>query len=318
MPGPGETIEADSFEKHLGGKGFNEAYACAKLKEQPAIIVRMVGNVGSDAFGEELTQALKDVSVDTQHVRTISNASTGVAAITVERATGENRIMIVPGANGSFYLKQDQYDVIFPSKNDLENNSVHYVMLQNEVAGADTYLQTISSRRPDIKLAYNPSPFDPKYIDQSVLRYVDLLIVNEGEAMAMANKLDFHQIDLDGELSIRSYCILAKFLVQYLSGRTATAVIITLGSKGVVYIDNTTEEAQYMNAAKVENEVVDTTGAGDTFYGAVVLQLVAGKSLKTAVGFATVASSLAVQKRGAAESMPSHAEVCDRLQELEK
>lgn len=311
VPAAGETVLAVSFEKHLGGKGFNEAYACARLKLQPCNFVRMVGNVGSDAFGEELKNALAKVGVNTEYVHSIEGETTGVANITVERS-GENRIMIVPGANGKMHLPDSAYEEIFRSQN---SETPEFVMLQNEIPDVSLIIDRVKRFRSTIAVAYNPSPFIANLLDRELLRKIDLLIVNEGEALEIATELGIPN-NSDGKTTIEYFCKLAETLQRCIGQQNIMTVIITLGAQGAVFVDHSHQHAQHMPAAPIEGNVVDTTGAGDTFFGGLVLQLRDKQPLETAVRFASVASSLAIQKRGAAESIPTHEEVVDRLSEL--
>lgn len=289
VPAAGETTQANAFEKHLGGKGLNEALACARLLPRSQRLVRMIGHVGSDAFGRELRSALVELGVDTEHVSTIEGQSLGVAVILVE-ASGENRILITAGANGD--LK--------PSERELEQyfaDDAGYVVLQNEFPRPLETISWIKRHRPSINIAYNPSPFKPELVTAEALSQVDLLIVNEGEARGVAR--------LVGEDN-QEFEPLAAELVKHLNPHNVCTVIITLGARGCVYAQG--REVASVASVKVD-KVVDTTGAGDTFFGGVVLQLSLGRDIGAAVWFATVASSIAIGVKGAAESIPTLAQV---------
>lgn len=306
VPLGGETIAANSFEKHLGGKGLNEALACARLRSSESINVRMVGNVGSDTFGEELKLVLTDASVDTEFLGVIEGESSGVAVILVEES-GENRIMIIAGANGHLKPTPEDYERIFPNNT---NNSIEFVVLQNEYPHTSQSIEWLKSNRKGINVAYNPSPFKPELISDEFLGKIDLLIVNEGEALEIARKIKTE--DFSENHNRDFFASLASKLQAVICQDNVSSVIITLGSQGSVYCDKLRKEVQFEPAATVEH-VVDTTGAGDTFFGGVVLQLTAGNTLSEAIKFATVASSLAIQNRGAAESIPSYKDVTGSL-----
>lgn len=303
IPESGETIQSNSFEKHLGGKGLNEALACARLRKTEKTNVRMVGKVGSDSFGLELKQALLDASVDMSHVATIEGESSGVATILVEES-GENRILIVAGANGQLKPTAAEYERIFPAP---ETES-HYVILQNEYPHTIQSILWLKKERPHINIAYNPSPFKAELITEENLRNIDLLIVNEVEALEIVKEVFKDVGSHDVKETEEFFGKVAKSLQRLICQTSTSAVIITLGSKGTVFAEKGKADPYFEPSAKV-NHVVDTTGAGDTFLGGVVLQLSGGKTLKCAVKFATVASSLAIQKRGAAESIPFYKDV---------
>lgn len=305
VPEGGETAQADEFEKHIGGKGLNEAIACARLSG-PRVPVRLVGNVGNDMFGKELLEALKKSGVITEYVKTIDGVSSGVAVIIVE-SNGENRILITAGANGLLKPTEVEYKTYF-----LENsneNILEFVVLQNEYPHTTESIKWIKNNRPHINIAYNPSPFKPELITTEILQNIDLLIVNEGEAAEVAAKLGY---TASGEDLVERSKKLAEKLLDQLNPSNCKTVIITLGSKGSVYTAKDHPTPEFIPAKKVEH-VVDTTGAGDTFFGAVVLQLVAGNEVNEAIKYATVASSVAIQKKGAADSIPTAAQVEEEL-----
>lgn len=306
VPDAGETFQANTFENHLGGKGLNETLACARLSQVTGDGVRMIGNVGSDSFGKELRQALVDANVDTTHVKTIENQSSGVAVILVE-SSGENRILIIPGANGDLKPQAAEMEKYFSDSRDGE-----FVVLQNEFPYTMQVIEWLKANKPGLNIAYNPSPFKKDFISSSSLQKLDLLIVNEGEALDVAECVFAEDEMTDFQATISAdkqhgFQILAAKLQQAMNQENVSAVIITMGASGSVFKAKS-QEAKFVASQKV-TKVVDTTGAGDTFFGGVILQMSAGKSLEDAVKFATVASGLAIQKNGAAEGIPFYEEV---------
>ncbi|RLV94801.1 Eukaryotic translation initiation factor 3 subunit A [Spathaspora sp. JA1] len=297
----GQTIQANSFETHPGGKGLNEALACSRLNNSNSTVIRMIGNIGDDSFGTQLKSILSENQVDTNWVKTIEGSSSGVAIILVEE-DGENRILIVAGANGFLKPTIEEYETYFPKTEECK-----FVILQNEYPDTLSSINWIKTNRPDINIAYNPSPFNSELITLEMLSKLDLLIVNEGEAIDVARAVlpEFTPTTQD-------FAGLCKKLQELICKDNINCVIITMGKKGAVYITSELETAKYQAAKKIDN-VVDTTGAGDTFFGAIVSQLSSGNSIEQAVEFATVASSLAVQKRGAAESIPTYDQVITEM-----
>lgn len=304
VPEAGETYQANSFENHLGGKGLNEALACARLSQSKN--VRMVGNVGADSFGKELKQALVDAEVDTSHVKTLEGQSSGVAVILVE-SSGENRILITAGANGELKPTEAEYEAIFE-----DSKAGDYVILQNEYPHTVESISWLRKHRPQINVAYNPSPFHKELISPEVLAHIDFLIVNEGEALDVAlvvlsgDELDAFKSTIKSNAE-KGFGELATKLQSKLHQGNVSAVVITMGGHGSVFAAKNTQPTAV--ASKKVQTVVDTTGAGDTFFGGVISQLSSGASLQEAVEFATVASSLAIQRKGAAEGIPRYEEV---------
>lgn len=304
VPAGGETYKANSFENHLGGKGLNESLACARLSPAKPHI-RMVGNVGADTFGNELKKALVDADVDTQFLKTIENQSSGVAVILVEKS-GENRILISAGANGDLKPTEENYKSYFSDSQDGD-----FVVLQNEYPHTLQSIDWIKSNKPTINISYNPSPFHKEYITEENLGKIDLLIVNEGEALEVAScvfkeELSEFEATIKDD-AVRGFSVLAEKLQLHLDQNNVSAAIITMGSQGSVYASKQ-HKATFQKSQKVD-KVIDTTGAGDTFFGAVVLQLSHGSTLAGAVEFATRASALAIQKKGAAEGIPTFLQV---------
>lgn len=312
VPEAGETYTANSFENHLGGKGLNEALACARLSRSVKDQVRMVGNVGSDAFGKELKQALVDSHVDTKFIKTLQDVPSGVAVILVE-SSGENRILITAGANGELKPSDSDYEQYFEDV----TGSNNFVVLQNEYPRTYQSIEWIKKNKPSINIAYNPSPYKKELITSDLLLKIDLLIVNEGEALDVASSV-LRDADLDSfqqtiaNDSVRGFSELAEKLQAMLDPSNVSVTIITMGSKGSVTVGKN-QKPFFEKSLKVA-KVVDTTGAGDTFFGGVVLQLSTGASLHQAVAFATVSSALAIQKKGAAEGIPFYDEVVAHIE----
>lgn len=368
VPQGGETYQANSFETHVGGKGLNESIAVAKLTPKNSVLlsstttttsgdgdgaIRMVGKIGDDSFGQQLKQFLIDNKVNVDHVHTVNNQTSGVAVILVEEETGENRILITLGANGELKLDDKEYESIFPkttgsittttttTTKEGEGGYLSFVILQNEYPDMVKSINWIKSNRPQLNIAYNPSPFKSELITKELLSKIDLLIVNEGEALDVANHLlkNSHQQDLIDKINqinksnvtnstgdnhtllVKVFLKLAIELQKLINPDNVQIIVITMGSKGSIYIAKNSggggsggsqTTPQFIKSRKVE-KVIDTTGAGDTFFGAIVLNLALGKLIDYAIKFATTASSLTIQKKGAAEGIPSYEEVMEIL-----
>lgn len=370
VPQGGETYQANSFETHVGGKGLNESIAVAKLTPKNSVLlngsssttttsgdgdgaIRMVGKIGDDSFGQQLKQFLIHNKVNVDHVHTVNNQTSGVVVILVEEETGENRILITLGANGELKLDDKEYESIFPkttgsittttttTTKEGEGGYLSFVILQNEYPDMVKSINWIKSNRPQLNIAYNPSPFKSELITKELLSKIDLLIVNEGEALDVANHLlkNSHQQDLIDKINqinksnvtnstgdnhtllVEVFLKLAIELQKLINPDNIQIIVITMGSKGSIYIAKNSgggggggsqTTPQFIKSRKVE-KVIDTTGAGDTFFGAIVLNLALGKLIDYAIKFATTASSLTIQKKGAAEGIPSYEEVMEIL-----
>ena len=230
--------------------------------------VQMFGCVGGDQFGLETKANLARNGVDVTAIRTIENTTTGSAHITVFE--GDNAIVYVPGANQEVtvdYLKSVEADLL----------ACTYFVIQNEIPMPSIQYLIDLADAHDIKVTYDPAPFIE--IDKGYLEKVDYLLPNETEAKEMFGDQD----------------------VDALLGQYPAQLLITMGGDGIRYHDG--EVAVHVPAIK--GEVVDTTGAGDTFSGAFTVALSKGNSLADAIQFASIAGSLSVQKFGAQGGMPT-------------
>lgn len=316
VPDAGETFRANHFETHMGGKGLNQTIAVARLKkdnsERP---VRMVGNVGADSFGKELLQTLKDNGVDVDSVGVWPDVKTGVATILVEQQSGQNRIMITAGANGKTTYTGSELAGIFSEQE--TNSSGSYIVFQHEIPDPCSVMHWLKTNRPASEIVFNPSPFQP--LREEDWAVIDVLVVNEIEALQIVQsvysqeQLQFYEAAISSDF-VEGYKRLAlEFQKRLVSQRGSATVIITLGSHGALFASKEHPEVGYVPAERVD-KVVDTTAAGDTFLGGVVSQLHQGVPLEDTIEFSSVASSLTIQRKGAADSIPAYSEVVSRLQ----
>lgn len=329
IPTGGETIQSEAFETHIGGKGLNQCISVSKLTSSKknkdlfpdGVKVRLVGCLGDDSFGKEILGHLSQFPIDLKDVSVLKGVRTGVAVILIEKKTGENRIMINPGANGntgSFVLED-----IFPPE-DKEDD--HFVVFQNEIPNVPAIIEWISNNRPGYNITYNPSPF----YNYSVrcLNNTDVLIVNEGEAISLLRSLvseDQKLLDSwftefsEDEINVSWFVKVAKFLNEKMNKRNLNLVVITLGPHGSVYSYQTSFSG-IVPSVRVVN-ILDTTGAGDTFLGSVIAQLgsllqktgnIDQTNIEEILRFSTLASSIAIQRLGASDSIPYYDEVLDK------
>lgn len=320
IPHAGETFRANSFETHAGGKGLNQTIALAKLRHPDTeYTVRMIGKVGEDSFGEQLLNVLQNNKVDVSDVQAIENESTGTATIIVEELNGgQNRILLTEGANGKTVYSEGELTSVFKKINSKDFKDLrHLVVLQHEIPEPGSIILWLKRNNPKFEIVFNPSPFKP--LQKDVWNSIDILIVNELEALQIIESLyssDEYKkyqniIEHDFLNGYRNICEELKENIVCQSKKNG--VIITLGAKGALYASKncTVSHVPCMDGIKV----VDTTGAGDTFLGALITQLYQGGSLGEAVKFSTMASSVAIQRRGAAESIPHYTEVDALIQE---
>ena len=261
IPAAGETLISQSFDTGSGGKGANQAVACARLSPNN-VDVCMIGAVGDDAFGHDLIEGLQNDGVETSRVKITKGEKTGVAVIIVEEQTGENRILMSPNANyslraGDFNRLEDFWSMGMRASTGLD-----LIVLQLEIP-VDTTLQILRTAKTNrIDVLLNPAP--AQVLPKEAYRAVTHLIVNESEAAIVTNTADKNP---DWSKWGPHFEAIIALGVQH--------VIITLGSEGVVYLENQQQKLWQFPAEKVN--VVDTTAAGDTFVGAYAVAVTAGK-----------------------------------------
>jgi ribokinase len=284
-PKLGETVPGREIFFFPGGKGANQAVSAAKLGA-PAILI---GCLGEDAFGRELSNFLSFHGIALTNVRYSTESHTGTAVITVVES--DNAIVVIPGANALVnetdvaQLALAKGDVLV-SQFEIPTSTVYAFFSRAGSIGATTIL--------------NPAPAID--FDSSLLRLVDILVLNESE-LGFMTRLPLHESDPE------SFFIEAARTLQMRDGQT---VCVTLGKRGAVALNNggiITIPGRLVRA-------VDTTGAGDCFVGALAAQIAAGATIGAALEYANVAASLCVQRMGAGPSMPTAAEVAVALKPI--
>ncbi len=285
MPKKGETIIADGCRMGLGGKGANQAVAIAKLshREQGKTTVKMIGHVGKDAVGAELISRLNDYGVNTEFVRQV-NRATGTAIVNVSGK--DNRIIVYGGANSGI-TKSDVDEALEQA------TSADTLLCQLEIPLYIVAYALRKARSIGMTTILNPAP--AKTLPDDMYYNIDVIIPNETETLILTG---INPQDYDAQRAA-----MRKFHL-----RGVPYVVLTLGGKGAALSDGT-YITDKLPASKVN--VVDTTGAGDTFVGAFALTYphIGMYSFKEACIFATRAAGLTVMRRGAAESIPTAEEV---------
>lgn len=268
---PGETLSSSDYQSVLGGKGANQSIAAA----QAGLETKHIGavNINDSSF----IDTMQSCGVDCSLVRKEKNVASGHAIIQVD-ANAENCILLYGGANQIFSKERLQQALSSATRYD-------YFLFQNETNALADAIHTAHAK--GMTIVFNPAPMTAQ-VSQLPLDKVDLLIVNEIEAQQLT-----HQNQLPD--------IKKALLQQYPNSR----FVITLGKQGACYLDSSQDI--FVNAFKVK--AVDTTAAGDTFIGFFLAQLAADKDVKEALHVACAASALAVTKPGAAQSIPSQAEL---------
>lgn len=277
IPKIGETLVGNRLLQIPGGKGANQGVSIAKLGGE----ITFLGKVGNDAFGSLLIESMKDAGVDVDLIEK-ENLETGVALINVDK-DGNNNIVVIPGAN-------NLVDVEYIRKNKEVIKKSDAIVLQLEIP-LDTVKEALRIAKDFDKLTIlNPAPaYD---LDDEIIQNVDILIPNEHEL----GRLSKVEIVDEASLIEASNILLNKGIRE---------IIVTLGSKGVFYINP--DGYRLIDAYKVK--AIDTTAAGDSFVGGFVKSYIEDRDIYKAIDRGQKTAALSVQRIGAQSSLPTREEV---------
>lgn len=279
MPVVGETVLGKGISYKTGGKGANQACAAGRLGGD----VRMLGCIGRDGFGRKLEESLRSAGVETGYLKESRDRPTGTAVICVDQ-NGDNSIVVIPGANG-------ECDVEYLKEQDEQFRWCDYIMLQMEIPYDAVWYAVKRGKELGKTVILNPAPA-PDTIPGEVLGRMDYITPNETELGALSG------IGGESREAMRQG---AESLIRKGAGN----VVVTLGDRGAMLIGPDGE--RFYPARKVK--AVDTTAAGDCFNGAFAAALAEGQDEDRAIRFANLASSIAVTRKGAQESLPDRDEL---------
>jgi len=278
LPSFGETVLGKGYRIDFGGKGSNQAVACARLGAK----VTFVAKIGQDHFGEMALGLYREEKISVDSIIQAADGPTGVGFIIVD-ANGNNCISIDPGAND--LLTAGEVAQCLKSLTS-ETAVMTQLEIPVEAAGAAMAL----GREMAAVTILNPAPV--RMLPQSVLQSVDVLTPNQSEAKVLTGR------NPDAEIEPER---LARELIR--SG--VKQVVMTLGEKGALLV--TADSSVYVPAIRVP--VADTTGAGDAFNAGLAVALSHGANLEDAAKFAVITGGLAVTREGVIPSLPTCNEV---------
>ncbi len=278
IPVGGETLNGHEFVTLPGGKGANQAVACARMGGK----VGLIGQVGADSFGDTLRSGLSNDGIDISGVKQTATVATGVAMILVEDV-GQNRIVLAPGANGTLSLAD-----IDAQSSAITGAAILVVQIEVPIPIVQHAIAIAHAARVPVLL--NPAP--ATLLAQNIWPTIDILVPNESEASLLSGI---------AVSDVTSAFAAARIFRQ----RGVICVLVTLGEQGVVVVDDIGQ--RHIPAQSVK--VVDTTAAGDTFIGGFTVGLVQGMSINAAVALGQKASALCVTRQGAQPSIPYRHEI---------
>ena len=259
VPAAGETVMGEAFATMPGGKGANQAVAAARLGAE----VSMIGCLGSDYLGDGLLEVLKKEGIRTEAVKRVEGSS-GTASIILSE--GDNRIIVVPGAN---HEMTPQW--IEENRKVIEDSDLLLVQLEIPLNCVQKTLEI--AKAANVKTILNPAPITK--LPAEIIQLADYITPNEHEYQTLSE----------------------EFSIAELSSR----LIITMGDEGVLFY----EDGKEVRIPAFNVPVRDTTGAGDTFNGALGVAICEQLGLKEAIGFANRAAALSITQIGAQNGMPT-------------
>lgn len=278
VPQGGETLFGHDFATLPGGKGANQALACARLGGH----VAMVGRVGDDNFGQVLKSGLARDGVHVSQVTVTEGVTSGVAMILVEDI-GQNRILISAGANGR--VSTEDIDSVAAQ---IEQAAMLVVQLEVPLPAVVAAIKR--AHTAGVPVLLNPAP--AAALPDTLWPMIDLLVPNESEASLLSG------VEVKDAAS-------AAEAAAVLRARGVGTVLITLGAQGVLICD--AQGVRHLPARKAD--AVDTTAAGDTFVGGLAVGLTEGMSLDDAAALGQAASAICVTRIGAQPSIPWRSEL---------
>ena len=287
QPKMGETILGNSFVLGPGGKGSNQAVAAAMARSGTGGRTHFITRLGRDAFADIARATWAKAGV-VPEVTEDAESYTGAAYIFIENATGNNAIIVAPGAAGRVSVED-----VEARRGLIEGAATFVTQLEQPIPAARRGLEI--ARAAGVRTILNPAPAAP--LDDAMLALCDFVTPNESEAEALTG-LPVTSVE-DAERA-----------ADALLARGVGAAVITLGDKGALYRDRTRSvHVPVMSSGPV----VETTGAGDAFNGGFAVALSEGMDVVEAVRFGCATAGISVTRPGTAPAMPSRAEIDARL-----
>ena len=281
IPKVGETILGEDFVVGPGGKGSNQSVAAGKAGAS----IDFITKVGDDDYGKMAFRIYKETNVGSDYVYISKEHSTGVAAILLNKETGENAISVVPGAAGALTIQD-----IDNAKDVIINSSIFLTQLE---APMEVVVHALKiAKENNVTTILNPAP--AAKLDSSVFPLVDYFTPNESEASFYAS----------GEIKNRDDA--EKYGQEFLDLGVKN-LLVTLGDQGVYFQNN--NEKHFEPSLSLGSKVIDTSGAGDAFSGAFATALCEEKSIADSIKFANVFAGISTTRIGTANSMPSREEI---------
>lgn len=275
IPAEGETKSGHNFIKNIGGKGTNQAVSAASLGCE----TKFIAAVGNDLFGKDAIASIKSKNIDVSSMM-IENGGTGMAFIT--RTNRDNRIILHEGANHKINLEKVLKLV--------NGNEGDVLIVQYEIPFEVVKNGLKKAKSRGMITLLNPAP--SRYLDTSIYKYVDYLILNQTECEILSGIYPKHVEDV-------------KLASKYFFDHGIHKLIVTMGSKGSIY--TTKDEVIEVNAYKVK--AIDSTGAGDAYVGGIAYGIANHLSISETIKIASAAGANACLHEGVENAMGSYQDI---------
>lgn len=282
FPSDGEAVYATDLKISHGGKGSNQAIASRRAGADVTLILKL----GCDAYGDKAIELYKNEGIDTRFISRTDKAPTGTTSITVNNITGENRMVLFPGANELLSVSD-----IYAAEKEISESGI--ILMQNETNTECLSCALTLAKKHGIPVVFDPAP--AKDIPPKLLYSADFITPNQNEA------------EYYSKMKVTTLSQ-AKRASKFFMLKGVNNIITTLGEQGSLYFGY----YGILPTAPVPTEAVDTTGAGDAFNGAFCTAYAEGMDIEEALEFANTAASLCIMRKGAADAMPYRGEILTR------
>lgn len=280
LPLPGESIIGTGFNMHPGGKGANQAVAAARAGGE----VYFIAKVGNDEFGKKAIENYKKDHIQTDYIFIDEEKPSGIALIMVGEATGQNSIVVAPGANHNLSVEDIRKAEEVIAKADV-------LLVQLEIPLETVRFSLELAKKHGVTTILNPGP--AKYLDEDIWKHVDYITPNETETHFLVG------VNPNTDKNIKKA---AGLLLE----KVNMGVVLTLSSKGAYYAS---KEGKSIPVPTIKVSAVDTTAAGDVFNGYLAQGISEGLWVRNSIIIANKAATFSVTKKGAQPSIPLKAEI---------
>lgn len=291
LPQPGETLLGDDFATFLGGKGINQAIVAARQGAK----VTMIGRVGTDTFGDNFFPVLTHEGIDSTHITRDTTVGTGVSLLIVSSESGQNVIVANPRANLTVSAQAVETALHAVHKHRKAGEKVIF-LTQCETSDVSYQTGLRVAHELGMTTIWNTAPIPRTPLPDDIFKLVDMLVVNETEAAALA---DCPVTTVET----------ARVAAERLLLRGPKHSIITLGAQGCLWSTGSEGKPDHQIEQAFTVKAIDATAAGDAFCGALAAGLANELPMAEALRRANAAGAVAVTRMGAIASLPTAAEI---------